>query len=116
MVEDDLGQLFAHCHDRVQRRHGVLRDHGDPVAAHFLIFPLGVVDDVFPLEDDLSVFDDAGRVGDQLHDGQRRRGFSGAGLSHQAKALALCQGEGDPVHRLCDSCVGFIVYVEIMDL
>ena len=115
VLDHHFRQLLADGHDRVQRRHGVLKDHGDPVAAHFLIFLFGVIDQVPALKEDLSVQDDPGWVGDQLHNRQRYRGFPGAGLTHQAQHFTLLQAEVDTVDRLHIFGIGHIVDVQILD-
>ena len=115
VLDHDLRQLLADGHDGVQRSHGILENHRDAVAAHFLIFLVGVVDQVFPLKEDFTVQNDSGRIGNQLHHRERHSGLSGAGLAHKTQNLALLQVEIHAIDGLHVFRVRDIMDAQIFD-
>ncbi len=107
---DDLRDLVAHAQNGVERGHGVLKDHGYLVAADLPQFRVLHLQDVPTIEQDLAGFHNRRRRWQQAQDGKRRGGFSGAGLAHQAKRFALFNGQIDPVDRLNNAGIGFVMY------
>ncbi|KAG1217387.1 hypothetical protein G6F35_009204 [Rhizopus arrhizus] len=90
----DFGQLLAHCHHRVQRRHGLLEDHRDLVAAHPPHGLVVVQSQVRARQTDAAGADPPQRR-DQPHDGQRRHALAAAGLPDQTQRFACTQLEAD---------------------
>ena len=98
MAEDDLCDLVAHGHDRVERRHGILKDHGYLVAAKILDLLLGHPENILAL-----VFNAAAeyfpRLGDQAEYAERRGRLSRAGLAHQPERFSRLDRQGNAVDR-----------------
>ena len=115
VLNDNLRQLLADCHNRIQGGHRVLKDHGNSVAAHFLIFFVGVINQVSPLEKNLSIQDNPGGIWDQLHHRQRHSGFAGAGFANKAQHFTLFYLEIHSVDRLYVIRVGHIMDVQVFD-
>ena len=94
---DAFADLIADSHDRVQRGHRVLENHGHFVAAHFLqLFRLHC-QDVLPVQPDLAAFDFPRRVWYQVENRARRSRFTRAGLSDEAQRAASADAEADAV-------------------
>ena len=94
---DGLHDLVAHAVDGVERRHGLLEDHRDLVAAHVLHLALGKPQQVLTVKGDRAGCDVA-RLLQQPHDGKRRHGLARTRLAHDGEYLALLDGEGHAVH------------------
>jgi hypothetical protein len=100
--EDGFGDLPADAHDGVERRHGLLKDHGEGAAAvrAHLIFTEG--EEVLGVEvgcaGELQAAGDGGCRQKQTQQCQRGCGFAGAGLADQAEGFAGCDVEGDAVN------------------
>ena len=91
MEQDNFPDLIAHRHDRVQRSHGILEDHGDLSAADLAHLLFRILQKVLTLEFDRSGGDLPRRVRDEPHDAQSRRSLAGTGLAYQADTFALIQ-------------------------
>ena len=105
MLLEHLHDLVAHSIHRVEGGHGVLKDHGNLLAAHPAHPALSVGEDVLVLEKNLSVHHPAG-VLKQAHDGQAGDALAAAALSHDAQHLALVHIKADAAHRLYLAYVG----------
>ena len=117
LVEDDrLGDLVSDRVDRVQRRHGLLEDHGDVVAADLAQLGLGDLREVLALEQDLAARDPTRGLGDQAHDRVGRDALAAAGLAHDPEGLALGDREVDAVDGLDRAGVGVEVGLEALEL
>jgi hypothetical protein len=97
---EDLADLLADRVDRVQRRHRLLEDHRDAVAAQRPLLLLAVVDDVVTVEGDARALRHRRAVPQQAHDRARRHRLAAAGFADQRDRLALVELEGDVTHRL----------------
>ena len=95
---DRLGDLIADGEERVQRRHRVLQDHRDPLAADSSHLRLGLLHEVDALEHDLAR-DDLGRRRQHPEQRERQGRLARARLTHDAERLALIERQGDVVHR-----------------
>ena len=93
-----LADLALDGVERVQRRHGLLENHGDTVAADALQGPGVGAQQFGALEADAAARMAGGGVGQQLQDRQRGGRFARAAFSHQGHGLAPADGKGDPVH------------------
>ena len=103
MGQHGLGNLLAHSHDRIERRHRLLKNHGDPGAAETADIIGGKLQKVCyvfiaVLEVDLASHGRAGRK--QTHDSQRSDGFSGAGFAHQTKHFTRGDREAEVSDRV----------------
>src|SRR5439155_7481786 len=85
---------------RVQRRHRLLEDDGDAVTAHPLHHGLGSAHELLARKADASARMPRRRIGQELHDRQRRDRFAGAALAHQRHRLPALDVEGDVPDRL----------------
>ena len=115
MLQDNLFDLLLHPDYRIQRRHGVLKDHGNLLAPDAVHLPLRLFGQFFPVKADAAADDPAGRIGNQSQNPQRRGGLSRAGLAHQAKCLPLFHPETDAVHRLHHTFAGEVLDNQIPD-
>ena len=80
MVDERLRDLEADGQHRIEARHRLLEDHGDPVAAHLAHLLLGKVEEVAALEQDLAR-DAAVDRRHQPHDRQRGDALARAGFA-----------------------------------
>ncbi len=94
----DLGDLGADPHERVERGHGLLEDHGQLIAAQALDPSLRYADQVALVERGPSGGGDA--FGEQAHERQRGQRLARSGLADQADPLAGRDGEGDLVDEV----------------
>jgi hypothetical protein len=93
---DDLGDLLADRHRRVQRGQRVLKDHADLVApdlAHVLFRERA---QLLAFELDAAA-DDRAASRQQVHDRQSSHGLAAAGLAHNADRLTSLNLERDSV-------------------
>ena len=78
-----LGELITDGQERIQRGHGILKDHRDPVATQLAQAFSACVDEVFAFETDGVRTDDCRWGWDQSEDGQVQHGFSRAAFADQ---------------------------------
>ena len=93
----DLADLPLDRVQRVQRRHRLLEDHRDLVAADLSKVALVVVDEVLAAIEHRAAGMAGGRIGQELQDRQRRDRLARAALADQRQRLALVDVEGDVV-------------------
>ncbi len=92
-----LAHLLFHRMQRIERRHRLLENDGDAVAADVPDFWLRGVQQVLAVEKNLARgMLRAGRQ--QAQDRERRDCFAGAGLAHKRDRLALLDVERDIAH------------------
>ena len=94
-----LGDLVADGEHRVQRRHRLLEDHRDLVAADPLELGLLELDEVAALEEDPRALRDPAGPVDQAHHRERRHRLAAARLADDRERAALVDLEVDPVDR-----------------
>ena len=115
----NLVELVANAEHRVQRRHGLLEDHGNEVAAQMLHHTVRRLRDVVGLvaqiQADLTLHDLTLRTLQKLHDGQAGHGLAAAGLAHDAHRLTHGDVEGNAVHGVHCAHVGKEVGVQVVD-
>ena len=112
---EDLGDLVSHPMDRVQRRQGVLEDHGDLLPADVAQLVRRQLQEVLALEDDLAA--DAGLLlRDQPHHGEERHALARAGLADHAERLAGRDRQRHAVDGLDQPVVGGEMDLEVPDL
>ena len=104
MKANDLHDLVADRHDRVQGCHGILEDHRDIVAADLTDFMRTLLADVLAVQNDLAADDASGRIRNQIQDGKCCCRLACAGLADQSHTLALVDREADTVDRLAGGC------------
>ena len=90
---DGLDHLGVDAQHRVQRRHRILEDHRDALAAQLAQLRLGQADELAALEADGAARDAAGLV-DEAEHGEPADGLAGAGFADQPQHLAAIDGEG----------------------
>ncbi len=115
MQGDDLRDLAIHREHRIERRHGILEDHGYLAAADLLHLFVRLFQKILAVIEDLPAQHLAGRIGDKPQNAQRRGGLARAGLAHKAEGIALFQREVDAVHRADLAVVGKVMYGQIFD-
>lgn len=93
--KDGFGDLIAHAHDRVERGHGFLKNHGNlrtAQAAHGIAGKLReIARPSFGREQDFST--DLCLRGKQPHDGERSERFAGTRFADEAEDFAGGDGE-----------------------
>ena len=92
-----LGNLVADAHDRVQRRHRLLKDQRDARAAHLTHLGLGQAQQVPPLEHHTAADDAAGRL-NEAKNGKGGNGFAAARLADQSQSFARSNVKTDLVN------------------
>ena len=107
----DLGPDSGH---RVQRRHRVLEDHRDVVAAELTDILVIHLDHVLVLEQDAPRDDPAG-VGHQSQDGKGGDRLPRARLPDDADRFPAADIEADPVHRMDNSPGGEELRTQVLD-
>ena len=115
-----LGQLPADGEDRVQRRHRLLEDHADLVAAdgaHQIVVGAAQLDPLAAaVEEQAAAGDLAAAELDEPHQAQRRHRLARPALADEAHGLARRDGEADvldPHHR---AVLGLELDAEVPDL
>ena len=101
---EHLGDLPADRRQRIERRHRLLEDHGDALAAQAAPFGRRRVLDLLSVEHDPTAAQRQ-RPLEQAHDGERRDALSAARLADQPEGLAAADLERD----LLDGIVGHLV-------
>ena len=110
-----LGDLIADGEDRVQRRHGLLEDHRDVVAADLLELPLLEHGEITALEEDARAFRDPAGPVDQAHHRQRGHGLAAARLADDAERAPRRDLEVDPVDGAEEAVAGVEAGAEVLD-
>jgi hypothetical protein len=117
-VAVELDRLDELAPDRVhgiQRRHRVLEDHRDVVAADVSELARAHRDQVVALEHGLAARDRVAAVV-QPHHRQAGDALAAAGFADDPERLPLLDGEADTVDGLHDSVVGPEVGLQVVDL
>jgi len=83
--------LIAHRKHRVQRRHRVLKNHGNPITPYAPHSVFGQFEKVKILKQNSSANDSSRRLGDQAQHRQGGDGFSRSGLAHHPEGLTGIQ-------------------------
>src|SRR2546427_4287724 len=96
--ERGLGDLSEDREQRVQGRHRILQDHGDPPAPDPAELALALAGQVLALEQDASA-DDAGRARQEPRNRETRRRLAAARLADEAQGLARAKREARAVPR-----------------
>ena len=105
VLDERLGNLIAAGEHRVERRHGLLENHGDLVAANLAHLLARELEEVFPLEQHLSR-DLRRRDVQKPHNGERGHALAAAGFSHDAHTFALTHREAHVVDRTEHAVIG----------
>src|SRR6266851_4523666 len=114
MQADGLGHLPPSPEDGVQRRHRVLKDHRDVLAAYLAHLAFGDLGEIAALEHDLAAQDLPRTL--EAHDAQRCHRLATAGLADDAQRLSGVDLEGHAVDRLHHARLGFEDGMEVVDL
>src|SRR6266850_2708448 len=101
--EGGLRHLPEDGEERVQRRHGVLEDHGDPPAPDPAQLVLALAGQIFALEEDTPAHD-SGPPRQEPDDREARRRLAASRLADEPERLAFVEREAHAVHRLDDAC------------
>ncbi len=95
MKFEDFRDLLRDRVQRIERGHGLLKDHGDACAANGAQLALADVEHVLPGEKRLAGGERARRQ--QPHDRERADRLAGAGFADERQRLAALDREGDAV-------------------
>ena len=116
LVEPDgLADLAADRKHRIERGHGFLENHGDVAAPDLAHLRARDLQQVLPLETNLSPDDLPGGIVDQAHDGERGHAFAATALADQSDRLPVPDGEADVVDRLGDALGGEEIGFQLRD-
>jgi hypothetical protein len=96
MEAQRLGDMGADRHHRIERRHRLLEDHGDAIAADRRHLALAERSEVATVEPDRPARHPA-RFLQEPHDGQCRHALAAAALAHQGHGLMRIDREADAV-------------------
>ncbi len=107
--------LPANGHDRIERGHRVLEDHGDLPTPDHPHFRVRDPEQIPPAKIDLSVGDFTRRAGDQAHDGEGVDALPTAAFANNTDRLSLVKGVGDAVHCKDGSIIGVETRLQIAD-
>ena len=100
MDRQDLADLPLDRVQRIERRHRLLEDHGDAVAADPAQFLVGRGEQIMAVEQDLAAFGcSRRRIGQQLQHRERRHRLARAGFADQRDGLARADGKGHAIDR-----------------
>src|SRR5215207_10121417 len=116
MQDQRLGNLLADGHHRIERRHRLLEDHRDLVAAHAPHLLFADLEEIAPAQLDRTRDDAARRIGDEPHQRQRRHALAAARFAHDCQGLARSDVEVDAVDRLDDALPRIEPGAEVFDL
>ncbi len=89
---EHLGDLPADRRDRIERRHRLLEDHGDAIAAQRALLGRRKVLDLPAVKSD-GAGADRQRLAQQADQGERRDALAAAGFADEAKGLAAIDAE-----------------------
>ena len=115
MKQQRLGHLPSDSEHRVERSHGVLKDHRDRLTADLLHLRIAQLREISPLEQDLAA-DDPPRPRDEPHDAQGGHRLAAPRLSDDAQGLARMELERDAVHRFDDPLWRLELRLQVADL
>src|SRR5262249_48509183 len=103
---DDLGNLVADRIDRIERRHRLLEDDSDLLAADVLHVLRAEWHEVLAAPEDLAPGDATGWHGNELEHRQRGDGFAATRFANQAERLTAFDGEIKAIDRSHHTVVG----------
>src|SRR5664280_916373 len=116
MQGNGFTNLISNSVDRIERRHGLLEDHGDLVAPYrthlFFIF----LQEVFPMEEYLAFNDLARRIRNESHDREGRNRFSTARLAHQTYNLSSVDRQVNTIHGRNNTVLCVEERAQILDI
>jgi len=110
-----LAHLLTDLVDRVERRHGVLEDHGDVVTANVLHFLFTHIEQRLAAILHGAAVNLSGRHRDEAHDGHGRHGLTRTRLAYHAEGLAAVERIGNAVNRMDDTVLGMEVHLKVID-
>src|SRR3954470_12156952 len=83
-----LTDLIAEREHGIERRHRLLKDHRDLIAANRAHLAHIEIQEILTLVENLAAHNLPGRARDEPHDGKAGHALPAAGLTHNAKSLA----------------------------
>ena len=109
-------QLPANGQHRVERRHRLLKDHRNLVAADVADFVLVDLEQVLAFEDHFAAYDLAWRRGDQAQNRQRAHALAAAALPYQAQSFTCFDVVRHAVHSANDAVIREEGGAQVFDL
>ena len=109
----NLLNLLADLHRRIQRGHWVLKDHGDIGSAQLFHTPVRILAQVFSVKQHLAVCDPC-ILWQDLHHCLHRHGLSAAGFSYDREGLPLSEAEGNIPDCMDDALLRPDIHDEIL--
>jgi hypothetical protein len=106
MQLEHLCDLVAYLKGRIEGGHGLLENHGDPVATDVSDIRVTQPDHIPAVEKNSAVNDFAGGIRDQSHDRQCGDALSAPGLPDQAQRFTAFNFQIHAVDRFYDPTVG----------
>jgi hypothetical protein len=98
MQRNGFGHLPTDRHDRIERSHGFLKDHGDAITTERAHLPLRQLEQVGGAKEDLACRYTSGGT-QETHDRKRRHALATPRLPNDAKGFSFVQIERKGVNR-----------------
>ena len=103
MRGQQLIHLVTTAHDRVECRHGLLKNHAHGLASEFTQPGLRCFEKRFTLQQNFAVIG-LQFFGQQTHDGSRHDGLARPRLAHHAQSFAFLNAETDLLNGVRSIC------------
>src|SRR3954462_9594112 len=97
--QQGFGDLLADRHDRVERSHRLLEDHGNFFAAQPLHRLLRKAEEIDAVELDAPPDDAPRRIGYEPHERERSNSFAAAGFTDDGQRFARLHRKGHAIYR-----------------
>src|SRR5688500_2909523 len=110
-----LHQLLRDAHEWVQRRHRVLEDHPDPLAADRANLVVTQREQIAAIEHNLAAGDPAGWRRNKPHDGEIRDRLAGPGLANDAERYSAGHVERHAVDGFDDPPIFVEIRAQVAD-
>src|SRR6202035_1986039 len=114
MRRDGLDHLRVDAQHRVERHHGILKDHRDLLAANGAQLGIGEAGDILALKAD-GAFDNLSRRIDQSEQRETGYGLARAGLADAPQYFAASDLERHAVDSLHDAGAGEEMHLQVLD-
>src|SRR5262245_40910349 len=114
MKTDDLAYLRADRQRRVERGERILEHHGDRLAPYAPHFGRALLEQILARERDATVYDPAGRLGDQPDQRETGHRLPRSRLADERQRLAGMKREAHAIDRAGDAAAGKEMSPEIL--
>src|SRR5258708_3760456 len=116
MYPQPLGNLFTHCHRRIEAGHWILEDHADLTTADSAHTALWHIKEILTLEQHAATRVFSWWLGNETHNREGGYAFPAAALADHTYLLAVLDGKTHAIHRTYLSRFHFKVELEVLHL